>query len=840
MLRDPKLGRIDTDDSVFYTGGDERLQWGRVRTAAPDAAGRARSFPAAPGGSREARASATTEVRSQGMSSYKRATTLSLPLAVPLLLAVSTVATSGVAVPTHLVAMPSPALVLARTTTAAQDPSVIEASLNLDRPTRRLIQQGLQNEGFDPGAPDGLFGPRTRAAIRAWQLARGRPASGYLSAQQAALLRAAAVSGEPPPPAPSAAAVPAANCDEWNTQGFFETVTPVEVAACLASGANVAARTDDGHTPLHMAANLNSNPAALQPLLNAGADLLARIDGDGHTPLHDAAVNSNPAVLQVLLDAAGADDVETRTTDGLTLLHWAASRNDNPTVLEALLAAGADREARTNDGRTPLHLAARNANPAVLQVLLAAGVNMEAQDESGNTPLHYAVSRGDPTVINALLATGVDVDARNAEGVTPLLHLFGALSSIDDPGAVLGLLLSAGADPHLRDESGRTALHAASLADDDDWLSLIPILLAAGADPRVANERGTTALHLVALRRSNNRATVEALLAAGADATAQDERGRTALHSAARYANDPAIIDALVAAGADLAARETYPLGDGRSVVLGTPLFSAALNQSLAVVEALLQAGSDVADARIHNGLTVLHQAAQFNDNPAVIELLLAAGADVNARDSWGKTPLHRTAEGYNNAFMINVLANAGANLDVRDDEGNTPLHLAATRGVGHEAIDALLTAGAHPTMRDSDGRTPWDIARENYELRGTDAYWRLNEARLNVLRDHGDTELSATRVEVPSSTLAELEPDDTDYFRIDVTSSSTLTVETQGAVDTIGRLTGNGVDSEDDDDGDGTNFLIRESVSPGTYYVRVRGLNSSRSGGYRLLVRVN
>ena len=32
--------------------------------------------------------------------------------------------------------------------TAAQDPAAAEASLVLDRPTRRLIQQGLRNEGF--------------------------------------------------------------------------------------------------------------------------------------------------------------------------------------------------------------------------------------------------------------------------------------------------------------------------------------------------------------------------------------------------------------------------------------------------------------------------------------------------------------------------------------------------------------------------------------------------------------------------------------------------------------------------------------------------------------------
>ena len=45
---------------------------------------------------------------------------------------------------------------------AAQDPAVVETALDLDRPTRRLIQQELRDEGFDPGTPDGLFGPQTK------------------------------------------------------------------------------------------------------------------------------------------------------------------------------------------------------------------------------------------------------------------------------------------------------------------------------------------------------------------------------------------------------------------------------------------------------------------------------------------------------------------------------------------------------------------------------------------------------------------------------------------------------------------------------------------------------
>ena len=34
---------------------------------------------------------------------------------------------------------------------------------------------------------------------------------------------------------------------------------------------------------------------------------------------------------------------------------------------------------------------------------------------------------------------------------------------------------------------------------------------------------------------------------------------------------------------------------------------------------------------------------------------------------------------------------------------------------------------------RNAVGKTPWDSAQENEALKGTDAYWRLNEARFNT-----------------------------------------------------------------------------------------------------------
>jgi len=38
--------------------------------------------------------------------------------------------------------------------------------------------------------------------------------------------------------------------------------------------------------------------------------------------------------------------------------------------------------------------------------------------------------------------------------------------------------------------------------------------------------------------------------------------------------------------------------------------------------------------------------------------------------------------------------------------------------------------AGADGRSKDEDGKTPYDYAKENEELAGTKAYWRLNETR--------------------------------------------------------------------------------------------------------------
>ncbi|MDD9980364.1 MAG: caspase family protein [Gammaproteobacteria bacterium] len=74
------------------------------------------------------------------------------------------------------------------TAAATPSPEETEASLDLDRAKRKRTQIGLREMGFDPGSPDGHFGPNSRKAISAWQRKNRHAETGYLTEDQASTI----------------------------------------------------------------------------------------------------------------------------------------------------------------------------------------------------------------------------------------------------------------------------------------------------------------------------------------------------------------------------------------------------------------------------------------------------------------------------------------------------------------------------------------------------------------------------------------------------------------------------------------------------------------------------
>ena len=187
------------------------------------------------------------------------------------------------------------------------------------------------------------------------------------------------------------------------------------VKALLARGANPNARI--AASAMFMSYIGYPKKGAFEPFAVGTGDLL------GASPLWVAAYSANARVKDIRFGRAG----------GTGAVEGAASRA-SAEILRLLLAAGADAHLTTNDGTTPLMVAAGlgrstytprelrgvrspGAERAV-EVLIEAGADVNAVNEAGFTALHGAAFRGLNEVLEYLVARGADIDARDFRGRT--------------------------------------------------------------------------------------------------------------------------------------------------------------------------------------------------------------------------------------------------------------------------------------------------------------------------------------------------------------------------------------------------------------------------------------
>jgi ankyrin repeat protein len=315
---------------------------------------------------------------------------------------------------------------------------------------------------------------------------------------------------------------------------------------------------------------------------------------------------------------------------------------------------------------------------------------------------------GNPEVIETLASLSNDVNYCSASGSSAMK----VAVLRPDSEIVEAILLKAGAKP-LEDaapiSSECTSEEAAEIVYCPDESGAAPLIhaVADGADVGV----------------------IRAILAAGSDVSAVGPLGRTALIWAASEESNLEVVKALLEAGADVNAND------------GEALSVAAWEHSLPeMIELLLAAGADVHAGEDDNGQTPLAYAAMTASDPHVIRMLLDAGSNVHVRYEGGYTVLMLAAGDNRNPEIVRMLANAGVDINaVKQPEGWTALMIAAQACKSRGIIDTLLDAGADGTLRCADGKTAFDYVKVRKWLKGTNAYWRLRDAKYKSYSDSTD-----------------------------------------------------------------------------------------------------
>lgn len=428
-----------------------------------------------------------------------------------------------------------------------------------------------------------------------------------------------------------------------------------------------------GATPLILASYLGYTDI-VNALIEKGVDVKAKDDVDGCMAIHLAAANGKNDVINILLDvdASNINDVDNR---GNTPLHW-ASMKDRADTVSLLIENGADIEAKDIDNWTALHYAAAFASLQTVEALVDNGADKNSLTKDGNIPVNYAKDETIKTYLSGGKIGREDTEEVVEEETTET------------------------------EETNENTEASETITEDELNNELDTTQNGSIVDPTVV-DLDPKQLELLIAVKNNDIIAVNALLKENVNPNFVDEEGYSPLHRAVLNNNLDVVNVLLSYKDIDTEIKLPYEASvDDWYLGGATPLLVASYTGNADIVNALIEAGSDIRAKDDIDGAATIHIASANGNNEVINILLNKDNTLINEADSMKDTPLH-WASIKNQTDTISLLLANGADTKLTNSDGNTVLHYAAMYG-DVNTVNVLLEADSSlASVENNEGITP-------------------------------------------------------------------------------------------------------------------------------------